>query len=91
MIHNFDSQSISPSILEDTTTVHRETSDIIREKDNIISNEKEVIVYEKNEDNNVVQNLNYKSDDNDSHIGNKNTSENGSKSFTLVQSEDSSR
>ena len=91
MIHNFDSQSISPSILEDTTTVHRETSDINREKDNIISNEKEIVANEKNEDNNVVQNLNYKSDDNDSYLDNKNTSENGSKSFTLVQSEDSSR
>ena len=91
MIHNFDSQSISPSILEYTTTVHRETSDINREKDNIISNEKEIVAYEKNEDNNVVQNLNYKSDDNDSYLDNKNTSENGSKSFTLVQSEDSSR
>ena len=91
MVHNFDSQSISSSILEDTTIVHQETSDVNKEKDDIISNKKEIVAYEKNEENNVLQNLDYKSDENDANLDNKNTSENGSKSFTLVQSGDSSR
>ena len=64
MVHNFDSQSISRSILEDTTMVYQETSDVNKEKDDIISNKKENVAYEKNEENNVLQNLNYKSDEN---------------------------
>ena len=91
MVHNFDSQSISCNNLEDTTTVNQETSDINKEKDNIVNNEKEIVVYEKNAENDVVQNLDCKKDENDSDLDNKNASENGSKSFTLVQSGDSSR
>ena len=91
MVHNFDSQSISYDILEDPTTLHQEISDINKEKDNIISNEKEIVDYEKNEENYVMQNPDSKSDENDSNLDNKNTSENGSKSFILVQSGDSSR
>lgn len=90
MVHSHDSQSISQSIVVEDAKEFPDVTEIIDENINTVSEESETVTADKREEENVPQNIDSKSDCNDSNIEKKSTSQKGSESFILVQSGDSS-